>query len=54
MATIAEYINQGNLNQYADKSFVGELIDWLRFNKKEALAALDGLCSRCPVEQVVL
>lgn len=45
--TVLEYVNQGNLSQYADKAFVDELISWLRFNKKEALAMLDGLYSRC-------
>lgn len=41
--TVLEYVNQGNLRQYADRAFVDELIAWVRFNKKEALAALDGL-----------
>jgi hypothetical protein len=45
--TILEYVNQGNLSQYADKAFIDELIYWLRFNKKEALASLDGLYSVC-------
>ncbi len=43
---VLEYVNQGNVNQYADKAFVDELIRWLRFNKREALASLDGLYSR--------
>jgi hypothetical protein len=47
LETVLEYVHQGNLRQYADKAFVGELIAWLRFNKKEALASLDGLYSRC-------
>ena len=47
METILEYVNQGNLSQYADEVFVDELIYWLRFNKKESLASLDGLYSRC-------
>ena len=47
MATVVEYVAQGNLRQYADTAFVDELISWLRFNKKEAMAALDGLYSRC-------
>lgn len=47
METLVEYVNQGNLNQYADTAFVNELIEWLRFNKKDALAALDGLYSVC-------
>jgi len=45
--TALEYVNQGNLVQYADPAFINELIDWLRFNKKEALGSLDGLYSRC-------
>lgn len=47
LETTLEYVNQGNLSQYADKGFIDELIYWLRFNKKEALASLDGLYSRC-------
>jgi hypothetical protein len=45
--TVLEYVNQGNLSQYGNQAFLDELIYWLRFNKKEALAALDGLYSRC-------
>lgn len=45
--TVLDYVNQGNLSQYADTAFVDELIEWLRFNKKEALAAMDGLFSVC-------
>ncbi len=45
--TVLEYVSQGNLNQYADKAFVEELIAWLRFNKREAVTALDGLYTRC-------
>jgi hypothetical protein len=41
--TLVEYVNQGNLRQYADRAFVDELIAWVRFNQKEALATLDGL-----------
>ena len=47
METALNYVRQGNLNQYADKAFIEELIAWLRFNKKEALASLDGLYSIC-------
>jgi len=47
MELLVDYVNQGNLTQYADPAFVAELIDWLRFNKKDALAALDGLYSVC-------
>lgn len=45
--TIKEQVYQGNLAQYADQAFVHELIAWLRFNKKEAVTALDGLYTRC-------
>ncbi len=45
--TALEYVNQGNLVQYADTAFLNELIEWLRFNKKEALRSRDGLYSRC-------
>ena len=47
METTLEYVNQGNLYQYSDQAFLDELISWLRFNKKEALAAQDGLYSVC-------
>lgn len=47
LETIVDYVNQGNLSQYADTAFVDELIEWLRFNKREALAAMDGLYSVC-------
>lgn len=43
---VVEYVNLGNLSQYADRAFIEELIDWLRFTKKEALASLDGLYTR--------
>ncbi len=46
LQTVLEYVNQGNLSQYADKAFVAELIDWIRFTKKESLASLDGLYTR--------
>ena len=47
LETVLEYVNQGNLSQYADRDFLDELIHWLRFNKKEALTSLDGLYSSC-------
>jgi hypothetical protein len=47
LKTVVEYVDRGNLSQYADKAFVAELIHWLRFNQKEALASLDGLYSAC-------
>ena len=42
---VLEYVSLGNLEQYADKVFVAELLHWLRFTKKEALASRDGLYS---------
>jgi hypothetical protein len=45
MEAVVEYVNQGNLAQFADKAFMGELIGWIRFNKKEAFASYDGLYS---------
>lgn len=44
---VLEYVTGGNLRQYADQAFVAELIAWLRFTKREALATLDGLYTRC-------
>lgn len=45
--TVLEYVNQGNLSQYANNAFIDELIYWIRFNKKEVLASLDGLYTLC-------
>lgn len=44
---LIDYVRQGNLQQYAHKAFVNELIEWLRFNEKESLATRDGLYSAC-------
>ncbi|MGY2895711.1 Acg family FMN-binding oxidoreductase [Deinococcus sp. UYEF24] len=46
LKTVLEYISQGTLKQYADPAFVQELIHWLRFTRKDALAKLDGLYTR--------
>ena len=45
--TVVEYVDRGNLSQFADRAFVDELTAWIRFNQKEALATLDGLYSPC-------
>ena len=45
--TVLEYVNQGNLNRYAEEAFIDELIHWLRFNRRETFASLDGLYTRC-------
>jgi hypothetical protein len=47
LTTVGEYVARGNISQFADRAFVTELIQWVRFNKREALASLDGLHSRC-------
>jgi len=47
LATLSDYVHQSTLRQYADESFRRELIHWLRFDKKEAIASLDGLYSAC-------
>ena len=47
LETALEYVNQGNLSQYAAEAFLDELIYWLRFNERESLASLDGLFTRC-------
>lgn len=44
---VAEYVNLGDLAQYAEQAFVEELIHWLRFNRGEQLRSLDGLFSAC-------
>lgn len=43
LGRVLDYVNEGNLQQYADQAFVEELVHWLRFTKKEALASRDGL-----------
>ena len=44
--TVLDYVTQGNVNQYTNTAFVDELMEWLRFNRREALSALDGLYTR--------
>jgi hypothetical protein len=43
--SLAEYVRQGDLAQYADAAYVNELRDWIRFNPAEALERGDGLAS---------
>lgn len=45
IAPIMEFVKQGNILQFRNKSFVNELISWIRFSKKEALTNRDGLNS---------
>lgn len=47
MAQVQAYVRQGNLAQYGDRAFLDELIGWLRFNQRAALATRDGLFTRC-------
>ncbi len=42
---IIEFVKEGNRLQFRNKSFVSELISWIRFSKKHALATCDGLNS---------
>lgn len=42
---IIEFVKEANVLQFRNKSFVKELISWIRFSKKEALSKLDGLNS---------
>jgi hypothetical protein len=44
---LLEYIAAGNHIQFSDRQFMEELVQWIRFDKREALATLDGLYSRC-------
>jgi hypothetical protein len=46
LATVVDHVHQGNMEQYAERAFVKELVHWVRFNRREALASLDGLYSR--------
>lgn len=47
LAQLQELVRLGNLSQFADKAFLKELVSWIRFNKREALASLDGLYAPC-------
>jgi hypothetical protein len=42
---IIEFVKEGNRLQFRNQSFVRELISWIRFNKKNALATCDGINS---------
>jgi hypothetical protein len=42
---IIEFVKEGNRLQFRNQSFVSELISWIRFSKKHALATCDGLNS---------
>ncbi|MGY3616836.1 Acg family FMN-binding oxidoreductase [Bradyrhizobium sp. USDA 10063] len=44
---VADYVVQGNSAQMRDKAFMDELQRWMRFSEADAMAAMDGLFSRC-------
>jgi nitroreductase len=41
--SVTEFVKEGNRKQVSDPAFVRELIDWVRFSRKEAEAHNDGL-----------
>lgn len=43
LASIGEYIAEGNAAQLGDAAFVRELVDWMRFTRREAARHGDGL-----------
>jgi len=43
MEPIIPFVKEGNRLQFGNPSFVNELIEWIRFSKKDALAKRDGL-----------
>ena len=45
--SVLEYVTRGNVSQFEDHRFMEELVHWIRFDKRESLASLDGLFSRC-------
>lgn len=46
MEPLLEYVKAGNAHQLADDQFKTELLHWVRFNDREALASRDGLLGR--------
>jgi hypothetical protein len=46
IAKITDYVLEGNAAQMRDKAFMRELVSWMRFNEKDAVATMDGLFSR--------
>lgn len=43
IATVIDYVVEGNSTQMGDKAFMDELQTWMRFNDAAAVAAMDGL-----------
>ena len=46
MEPLLEYVKAGNAHQMGDDQFKTELVHWVRFNDREALASRDGLLGR--------
>ena len=46
MEPLLEYVKAGNADQMSDDKFKAELVHWVRFNDREALASRDGLLGR--------
>ncbi len=46
MEPLLEYVKAGNAQQMGDDKFKTELLHWVRFNDREALASRDGLLGR--------
>ena len=45
--TALSYVRQADVRQGGDQAFTAELIHWLRFDRREALASCDGLYAPC-------
>ncbi|WBL82529.1 Tat pathway signal protein [Bradyrhizobium xenonodulans] len=43
IAGVTDYVLEGNSAQMRDKAFMRELVSWMRFNERDALATMDGL-----------
>jgi hypothetical protein len=46
LESVGEYVAEGNAAQLGDSGFVRELIDWMRFNRRQAASRGDGLFAR--------
>ncbi|MEO8318081.1 MAG: Tat pathway signal protein [Bradyrhizobium sp.] len=46
IASVADFVVEGNSAQMHDPAFMNELKSWMRFNDTDALATMDGLSSR--------
>jgi hypothetical protein len=47
MSSLAGCVYEATLSQHTNPPFLAELIRWVRFDKKEALASFDGLFAPC-------